>query len=588
MSSMTKRKMVLIIIAGLAGVMAPKTGAMNLTLSDEGLMALDEYSEHVRGLKATILNRRDIEGPGVIFDLYFPGNKHPDDAIYYFFSKDRLEEMLEGVDAASCDAFELKFTLVSVDGSDAPETGGVLVVGAHIGGAYRPESVAFREGHQRSVVSTTRINTERISWLGFTAHLLSERGWDPNGTTITLLIEPCPGDVSMPQAVEGGRGKPEGRVVYVDCSASGANNGSSWVDAFKYLQDGLAQASEGDEIWAAEGVYRPDQGQNKKGGDRTASFVLKKGVGLHAGFPSGGGDLEGVGPKVHKTILSGDLLGNDAEEIAPGRMLDDATRSDNSYHVVSASGTDSNTLLSGCVITGGNATGAAQSEYDRGGGLYCKSGSLTVLNCVFRSNSGMFGGGMCSLMGNPVLMNCTFLLNYADESGGGMNNSRSSVVLYNCVFGSNQAKEKGGGLYNEHNSPVNVNCTFSGNAAYAGGGIYCDKGKPIVANCILWGNRSRYGMLEPSQIYAVEGDINCCCIQGLTKELGGDGNIGVEPGFVNAAANDFHLKAGSACIDAGMNDALPSEIETDVDGTPRLRDGNSDGTITIDIGAQEF
>jgi len=585
---MTKRKMFLIIIAGLAGLMTAKTSAMNLTLSDEGLMGLDEYSRHISGLKATILDRRDVDGPGVEFDIYFPSNKSPGHSIYYFFSKDRLKEMLEGIDVASYDAFELKFTLISVDGSDSPESGGNLVVGAYIGRAYRPESISLSESKRRSAVSTTGISTERVSWVGFTAHMLTARGWDPNGTTVTLLIEPGLDDIAIPQAKEDGRAKPEGKVIYVDSSASGANNGSSWIDAFKYLQDGLAQASEDDEIWVAEGVYKPDQGQGKKKGNRAASFVLKKGAGVYGGFPSGGGTWEDIDPRVHKTTLSGDLLGNDTKDVVPAKLLGDATRGDNSYHVVSASGTDFYTLLAGCVITGGNATGATQSSYDKGGGLYCKSGSLTVLNCVFKANSGMFGGGMYSLLGNPVLMNCTFLLNYAHDSGGAMNNSRSSPVLYNCVFGSNLAKEKGGGVYNGHNSPIKINCTFSGNVAYAGGGIYCDKSNPVIANCILWGNSSRYGKLEPSQIYAIEADIDHCCIQELTEQLAGKGNIGLDPGFINAAENDFNLKAGSPCIDAGMNDALPPEIDTDVDGTLRLRDGNNDGTTTIDIGAQEF
>ena len=35
-------------------------------------------------------------------------------------------------------------------------------------------------------------------------------------------------------------GKP--RVILVDDDATGANNGSSWVDAYKYLQDALADA----------------------------------------------------------------------------------------------------------------------------------------------------------------------------------------------------------------------------------------------------------------------------------------------------------------------------------------------------------
>ena len=87
--------------------------------------------------------------------------------------------------------------------------------------------------------------------------------------------------------------------------------------------------------------------------------------------------------------------------------------------------------------------------------------------------------------------------------------------------GVNFAKEKGGGVYNEYNSPIKFNCTFSQNVAYAGGGVYCNKSKPVISNCILWDNSSRYGKLEPSQIYAAESSIDHSCIQGLTKDLQG-------------------------------------------------------------------
>ena len=588
MVTRTKQKMFFVIILVLLELMTPKASAKKLTLSDEGLMALDEYSWRSPGLKATILEKRDIEGSGVEFDIYFPSNKHPDNSIYYVFSKQKLKDVFQGIDVASYDAFELKFTLISVDGNDSPDSGGNLVVGAHMNGAYKPESISLSESEPRSPISTTRIDTDRISLAGFTAHMLTPRGWDPNGTAVTLLIEPVLNAVSMPQAKEDVRTEPKGKIIYVDSNAFGANNGSSWIDAFKYLQDGLAEASESVQIWVAEGIYKPDQGKNKKKGDRTASFVLKRGVVIYGGFPSGGGAWEDISPQVNITTLSGDLQGNDARDIVPAKLLGDATRGDNSYRVVSASGTDFNTVLDGFIITGGNAEGDSHSSYNKGGGVYCKSGSLTLSNCVFKANSGMLGGAMYNLIGDPLLINCTFLLNYANDSGGAVHSSRGSPILYNCVFGSNFAKEKGGGVYNEYNSPIKINCTFSGNSAYAGGGIYCNKSKPIITNCILWDNSSRYGKLEPSQIYASEANIDHSCIQGLTRDLAGKENISLDPNFLNAAENDFNLKAGSPCIDAGINDSLPPEINTDVDGTLRLKDGNNDGTTNIDIGAQEF
>jgi len=584
----TQQKILLQTIWALLILMAPKASAIKLTLSDEGLMALDEYSPHISGLKATILEKRDVEGPGVEFDIYFPGNKHPENSIYYVLPKRKLENMFQGVDVASYDAFELKFTLMSVDGNDSPDSGGILVVGALINGAYRPEAISLSEGHPRSAISTTRINADRISRAGFTAHMLTSHGWDPNGTTVTLLIEPDLNDVSIPQVKEDKEEKSNGRIIYVDSNASGANDGSSWVDAFKHLQDALSEAFPGDQIWVTEGIYRPDQGKNNNKGDRTASFVLKKGVAIYGGFPSGGGTWADINPQVNTTTLSGDLQGNDATDIVPAELLGDATRADNSYRVVSASGTDFNSVLDGFTITAGNAKGASHSSYDKGGGIYCKSGSLTLSNCVFKTNSAMLGGAVYNLQGNPLLINCTFLLNYANDRGGALYSSRGSPVSYNCVFASNCAKEKGGGVYNEYNSPIYVNCTFSQNVAYAGGGVYCNKSKPIISNSILWDNSSRYGKLEPSQIYASEADIDHSCVQGLTAHLAGKDNIGLDPDFVNAAENDFNLKAGSPCIDAGNNDSLPPDISTDIDGTLRVKDGNNDGTPQIDIGAQEF
>ena len=42
--------------------------------------------------------------------------------------------------------------------------------------------------------------------------------------------------------------------IYVDSDAPGARNGSSWLNAFNYLQDGLVVARPGDVIKVAQGV----------------------------------------------------------------------------------------------------------------------------------------------------------------------------------------------------------------------------------------------------------------------------------------------------------------------------------------------
>jgi hypothetical protein len=67
----------------------------------------------------------------------------------------------------------------------------------------------------------------------------------------------------------------QGKVIYVDDDAVGANDGSSWAEAFACLQDALAVASRGDEIRVAQGVYTPDRGADVTAGDREAMFCLE-------------------------------------------------------------------------------------------------------------------------------------------------------------------------------------------------------------------------------------------------------------------------------------------------------------------------
>ena len=59
-------------------------------------------------------------------------------------------------------------------------------------------------------------------------------------------------------------------TLHVDADADGAQDGSSWADAFTELSGALAMARAGDQIWVAEGSYRP-------GSNRSSSFFLRPG-----------------------------------------------------------------------------------------------------------------------------------------------------------------------------------------------------------------------------------------------------------------------------------------------------------------------
>ena len=306
------------------------------------------------------------------------------------------------------------------------------------------------------------------------------------------------------------------------------------------MQDALAVAISGDEIWVAQGIYKPDQGSEQTPGDRYATFQLISGVAIYGGFPSGGCALEDRDPTAHETILSGDLLGDDGPDFA--------NNSENSYHVVTGSGTDETAIFDGFTIIGGNGSGS----YVAGGGMYNYSGSPTVSNCTFSANSassqngnggGMYneqsspiltacifsgnsarlgggmqnrvgssptltdctfnenrasgywgaGGGMLNLSGSsPILNNCAFNDNWAEHNGGAMSTQVSSCTVTNCSFTGNSAVSWGGGMRNYKSTLILTNCTFSGNyAGHTGGGINNDHENTLtLANCTFSGNSS--------------------------------------------------------------------------------------------------
>jgi predicted outer membrane repeat protein len=261
-------------------------------------------------------------------------------------------------------------------------------------------------------------------------------------------------------------------------------------------------------------------------------------------------------------------------------------------------------VLDGFTITGGYETS--------GGAIYCNNSSPTIRNCVIVDNYAYNGGGMRNCNSSATVMNCTFSGNYAASWGGGMTNrnSTSPIIVTNCIFTDNQASW-GGGIRNYSSSTtlinctfINntargweggglsdrdggystvINCTFSGNSsASRGGGIYSDENsRSTMINSILWENSDAGGADESAQI---DNDgptpvISYSCVQGWTGGLGGVGNMGDDPCFVDAGIGDYHLIADSACVDAGDNTAVTVDI--DLDGNPRIING------IVDMGAYE-
>jgi len=426
-----------------------------------------------------------------------------------------------------------------------------------------------------------------------------------------------------------------GKVIYVDDSAIGANDGTSWVDAYNYLQDALADANTASkpvEIRVAQGIYTPDQGAGITRGDRNAEFHLINGVTVLGGFV-GVGAMEPDARYVEafKTILSGDLGGDDAEIESPDEFSGHPTRAENSSSVVSGSDTDETAVLDGVIITAGdtgmsnwfgspsvnnctftNARTGIFNLYSNqklsqrltdctfkglwSQAIFQSDGSLTVINCMFTSNTGeavhysanaeltlrnctfidndVKGLAMisCSFQGNLRMYDCEFKNNissgiaivwahidqefiaenctFSGNVGRLIDNWGDDMFISNCIFTGNIgdaighsgerlavsnclfAGNRGNAIYSSGTYVIIESCTFSGNSTDRGGSALDTSHGSKVSNCIFWGNSSP--AIENRREETV---MNYCNVEGGWP---GEGNIDVDPDFVSPGYWDLN------------------------------------------------
>jgi len=288
-------------------------------------------------------------------------------------------------------------------------------------------------------------------------------------------------------------------VVYVRAGASGAGDGTSWQDAYPELQSALSQVAAPAEIWVASSVYQPTVGV-----DRLATFQLRSGVAVYGGFVGTEDHRDERDWAVHETVLSGEIG-------SP------TTPNDNSYHVVTGSGTDTTAVLDGFTITAGraNGTGGVDDPLRVGAGMYNVGGGPTIRHVVFRGNaaslagsgvwndansSGRFdrvwfdGNQMFNRESDPVVSDALFENVTTVGSGGGVANSGASPYIERATFRNNTARDGGGMINAAGSAPVCVDCDFEDNRAVGtGGAVYNQASAPLFVRSAFEGNTSPNG-----------------------------------------------------------------------------------------------
>ena len=242
-------------------------------------------------------------------------------------------------------------------------------------------------------------------------------------------------------------------TLYVDPGATGANDGTTWVDAYTNLTTALSNDAHGDDLWLAAGTYRDD-----------STFALDTAnISLYGGFTSGmaWGDRD---PAAHIVILDGQSARRVMTITAAGVTLD------------------------GLTVKDGTIGGA-----NDGGGVHGSSTGLTITNCIFTANfSGRYGGGLYVAAGAEALtvVDSIFTNNQSAHSGGAIYGAAVPFQLVNCRLANNATKYRGGAIYNtgvDGQANRYQACVFVGNqatnASYEGGAIDVEDGSLELIDC---------------------------------------------------------------------------------------------------------
>ncbi|MCB0632575.1 MAG: gliding motility-associated C-terminal domain-containing protein [Lewinella sp.] len=326
-------------------------------------------------------------------------------------------------------------------------------------------------------------------------------------------------------------------VIYVNQTASGVNTGRAWADAFTDLQDALAVAGAGDQIWVARGTYLPVTCNPCASEDMEQAFRLVNHTELYGGFAGTETLLEQRNWTANPTILSGDI----------GQTADST---DNVFSVLIGENLSDKTILDGFIIEEGNGDGSF--GFANGGGLLLDANpggiaDIIIRNCTFRNNYAGGGGAIsidcvlggrskaqirdCIFEGNtaslrvvssgaaiqmygnsgaqirPEIINCTFRNNYSGSLGGAIAgvptgaNTLLAPLIDSCLFENNRADSRGGAMlfrmasFGTSNVVIR-NSQFNNNECGGqGGAMYFDSrfdnvANDTIINCVFRQNRT--------------------------------------------------------------------------------------------------
>lgn len=396
------------------------------------------------------------------------------------------------------------------------------------------------------------------------------------------------------------------QVTYVNQNATGANNGTSWQNAYTNLSNALANTTAG-QVWVAKGKYLPG-GANPTEMD---NFTIGNSIAIYGGFAGTETSLGQRNPSLNPTTLSGDLNDDNAP-----MAYDSSLSLDNSLHVIYV-----DSLISGPVVIDGFNIEHGTTDNDntqpiffwRGGGIFALS-AVQVHNCVFagnyaRSGASVFLSDDCD---GSLFRDCIFTGNKtSNQSAGIFAEALTGLTIKQCIFNDNETQR--GALYPLRCTDVLVDsCSFEGNANAGGFG-----GAMFVWNNVNFTlSNSFFGFntaanagainINGTELVGIGTDnvkiLNCVFEDNTTTDFGGGGiwNSGADctlSGCIfrrNGGANGAHLYQSSDNFDAIIEDCDFLNAEATgwggaatcygLNSTFHFKDCDFDGNVTTNLG----
>ena len=360
--------------------------------------------------------------------------------------------------------------------------------------------------------------------------------------------------------------------------STGANDGSSWTDAYQTPEAAESGRSATDDLYVKE----------HSGYARTVTWNIAKGGNIYCGCDS---SLTGTDttPRTGQTVLDGNSSAVRGVSIA-GTLTADL----NIYQLTVQEFTPTSQRagvgitavgsyavnLTNCVISNNSSTAGW------GAGLGVSTSiEINLTDCVIDSNiaAGVGGGIGTSGTTNVTLTGCTISNNSAAYGGGVFTSSVANFV--NCkIYGNTATTSHSGGVGGYANL---INCLFynnnavsQGSAAKLSGGyitgctftLHGSSGQTLflqsgvsIANSIVYNNTPSVG------IYAVDSScVNYCDVEdkgsgGISSGAEGTGCVDVDPQFLGSGGDPYELSSSTpTSVTQGANTGVTGYVDYDI------------------------